>query len=108
VNSKTRSHALTPIHCHMPKLTFSLDEETVAALRKAAERRRKPQSRIVREAIAAYTAREDMLSDAERKRLLGVLRQIRTRPPTRSEAEVDRELERIRRARRTGWSRAAR
>ena len=92
----------------MPKLTFSLDEETVQALRKAAERTRKPQSLIVREAIAQYAAREDMLSDADRERLLGVLRQIRRRPPTRTDADVDRELEEIRGGRRTGWSRSAR
>ena len=89
----------------VPKLTFSLDEQTVQALRQAAERSRKPQSLIVREAIAAYTAREERLSDAERERLLKVLRQIGGRGHTRSRADVDRELDEIRRARRTGWSR---
>ncbi|CAN5455531.1 hypothetical protein BH23ACI1_BH23ACI1_30410 [soil metagenome] len=92
----------------MPKLTFSLDEETVEALRKTAVRTRKPQSLIVREAIAQYAAREDVLSDPERERLMGVLRQIRRRPATRAQAEVDRELQEIRRSRRTGWSRSAR
>ena len=92
----------------MVKLTFSLDDETVQALRKAAERTRKPQSLIVREAIAQYAAREEMLSDAERQRLLGVLHQIKTRRSTRSSVDVDRELEELRRARRTGWSRSAR
>jgi predicted transcriptional regulator len=92
----------------MPKLTFSLDDETVAALRKAAERSRKPQSLIVREAIAEYTARDERLSAADRERLLGVLRGIRSRPHGRSAAEVDRELHGIRRARRTGWSRSSR
>lgn len=92
----------------MPKLTFSLDEETVDALRKAAQRARKAQSLIVREAIAQYTTREDLLSDADRERLLGVLRGIRSRPATRPQPEVDRELRDIRRSRRTGWSRATR
>lgn len=86
----------------MPKLTFSLDEETVEALRKAAHRTRKPQSLIVREAIAQYATREDRLSDPDRARLLGVLRRIRKRAPTRSEAAVDRELKEIRRSRRRG------
>lgn len=90
----------------MPKLTFSLDEETVRALRSAAGRQRKPQSLIVREAIAHYTAREDLLSEAERARLLGVLRQIGHRPPTRPQSEVERELQEIRRTRRTGSRRA--
>jgi hypothetical protein len=92
----------------MPKLTFSLDDETVDTLRKTAARTRKPQSLVVREAIAQYAAREDLLTDPERERLLGVLRRIRTRPATRPQAEVDEELLAIRRARRTGWSRPAR
>lgn len=91
----------------MPKLTFSLDEETVRSLRKASERTRKPQSLIVREAIAHYTARENLLPDAERERLLAVLRRIKKRPATRPASEVDRELRDIRRSRRTGWSRSA-
>jgi predicted nucleic acid-binding protein len=38
----------------MPKLTFSFDDETVETLRKTSERTRKPQSLIVREALAHY------------------------------------------------------
>jgi hypothetical protein len=48
------------------------------------------------------------LSDVERGRLLETLRRIRSRPVTRSQADVDRELRAIRRARRTGWSRGQR
>lgn len=89
----------------MPKLTFSLDDATVETLRRTAERTRKPESLVVREAIAEYAAREDRLADPERARLLGVLRRIQSRPSKRSAAEVDRELRDIRRARRSGWSR---
>jgi predicted DNA-binding protein len=92
----------------MPKVTFSLDDETVEALRTAAARLGKPQSLIVREAVAEYTSREERLSDVERGRLLETLRRIRSRPVTRSQADVDRELRAIRRARRTGWSRGQR
>jgi hypothetical protein len=92
----------------MPKVTFSLDDEAVRLLRQAAERTRKPQSMVVREAITHYAAREETLSDAERKRLLGVVRSIKNRPPTRSGADVDRELAAIRRSRRTGWNRSGR
>jgi predicted transcriptional regulator len=92
----------------MPKLTFSLDDETVETLRRTAERTRKPQSLVVREAIAEYAAREDRLSDTERERLLGVLRGIRSRPATRSKTAVDTELQEVRRSRRTGWSRTPR
>jgi hypothetical protein len=89
----------------MPKLTFSLDDETVAALRTAARRTGKAQSLIVREAIAHHTAREERLSEDDRQRLLAVLRRVGARPPTRPQADVDRELHDIRTSRRTGWSR---
>ncbi len=92
----------------MPKLTFSLDDETVETLRKAAARTGKSQSLVVREAVAHYAAQEDRLPDAERERLLGVLRRIRRRPPTRPAAQVDRELREIRRSRRSGWTRPSR
>lgn len=92
----------------MPKLTFSLDDEAVRMLRETAERTRKPQSLIVREAIAQYAAREDALSAGERERLLGVLQRIRRRPPTRAASDVDRELAEIKRSRRAGWSRPVR
>jgi hypothetical protein len=90
------------------KLAFSLDDEAVRLLRQAAERTRKPQSMVVREAITQYAAREETLSDDERKRLLGVVRAIRNRPSTRPAAAVDRELADVRRTRRTGWSRPGR
>lgn len=92
----------------MAKLTFSLDEAAVRTLRETAARTRKPQSLIVREAIAHYAAREDILSIGERERLLAAIRRIRSRPPTRPTSEVDRELREIRRSRRTGWSRPVR
>jgi predicted DNA-binding protein len=92
----------------MPKVTFSLDDETVETLRRTAQRTRKPQSLVVREAIAQYATREELLSDADRARMLGVLRRMRQRPPTRPQSEVDRELLHIRRSRRTGWTRASR
>jgi predicted transcriptional regulator len=92
----------------MPKLTFSLDEEAVRLLRRSAARARKPQSQIVREAIAQYAAREETLSEAERDRLLEVLRTIKARPATRPQSEVGRELQEIRHTRRTGWSRRMR
>lgn len=92
----------------VPKITFSLDDAVVQLLRRTAERARKPQSHIVREAIEQYAAREDRLPEAERERLLTTLREIRRRPPTRTHTEVDRELQAIRRTRRTGWSRPVR
>ena len=92
----------------MPKLTFSLDAETADLLRREARRTGKPQSLIVREAIALHAEREDQLSADDRSRLLGVLRRIGARPPGRPQASVDKELQEIRRSRRAGWSRPVR
>ena len=92
----------------MAKLTFSLDDATVRILRETADRHRKPQSVIVREAIAEYAAREETLPAVERDRLLVVLRGIKGRRPTRPASEVDGELGEIRRSRRSGWSRPVR
>ena len=89
----------------MAKLTFSLDDETVRTLRLVAERRRKPQSLVVREAISEYAAREDRLSGAEQARRLEVLRDLASKPPTRPTEEVDAELTDARLARTSGWAR---
>jgi hypothetical protein len=91
----------------MVKVTFTLDGETIAAIRELARRKRKPQSLVVREAIAAYAAQEDKLSDGERDRRVRALDEILARPRTRPQAEVEHELREIRRARRTGWRRAS-
>ena len=82
------------------KVTFTLDETTVEQLRRAALRVGKPQSRVVREAIADYAARADKLSAGERQRMLAVLDRAMGRPPSRPQAAVARELEEIRAARR--------
>jgi predicted transcriptional regulator len=92
----------------MPKLTFSLDETSVQTLRRVAERSRKPQSLIVREAIAQYAARDEVLPAEERDRLLAVLQRIKQRPATRPPSAVRAELREIRRSRRAGWSRPVR
>lgn len=52
------------------KVTFTLDDETVARLRRTAARLAKPQSQVVREAIREYDARGGKLTDEERRRLL--------------------------------------
>ncbi len=89
----------------MVKVTFTLDDETVRAIRTIAERRGKPQSLVVREAVAAYRVEADRLTEAERERRLKVLERLKSQPPTRTDAEVDAELAAIRRGRRTGWRR---
>ena len=89
----------------MVKVTFSLDEETVRTLRRVAERKRKPQSLVVREAVAEYAAREDKLPDDERQRRLDVIRELKAQPSTRPGPEVDRALRDIRKSRNAGWAR---
>jgi hypothetical protein len=84
----------------MAKVTFSLDDATVETLRKTAYRLRKPQSLVVREAIARYAAQEDRLSDEERERKLKILAHIDTLPPSGSHRDAEREIAEIRRTRR--------
>lgn len=89
----------------MVRVTFSLDETTVVTIRQTAARLRKPQSQVVREAVADYAARSDRLSEGERARLLDVLDRLRGQKPARGASEVDAELAGLRRARRSGGRR---
>lgn len=88
-------------------MTFTLDDETVAALRQASERLSKPQSVIVREAIREYGARAGRLNEEERRRMLRSIDAVLTQPPTRPVAAVDRELRDLRDARRRGGRRSS-
>jgi predicted transcriptional regulator len=89
----------------MARVTFSLDDATVDRIRQTAARLRKPQSHVVRDAVADYAARADRLSERERLQLLGVLERLREARPTRAADEVDRELRDLRSARRAGGRR---
>ena len=89
----------------MVKVTYSLDDATVRRIRRAAERLGKPQSQVVREAVAAYDARTDRLSEAERLRMLDVLDRWRKEHTPRSPESVEAELREIRESRREGWDR---
>ena len=91
----------------MVKMTFTLDEETVAALEQTAQRLAKPRSAVVREAIREYGARAGRLGEEERRRMLRSLDAVSKLPPTRPRAAVDRELAALRRARRGGGRRSA-
>ena len=87
------------------RVTFSLDEETVRQLRATAESTKKPQSQVVREAVAEYAARVGRLSDAERLALLRTFDRLVPALPARPAREVDAELRNIRSARRHGGRR---
>jgi len=89
----------------MARVTFSLDDATVAQIRQTAARLRRPQSHVVRDAIADFAARADRLSEAERVRLLRVLVPLRKAKPTRPASGVEAELRAVRAARRAGGRR---
>jgi Arc/MetJ-type ribon-helix-helix transcriptional regulator len=89
----------------MARVTFSLDDGTVAEIRRTAARLRKPQSHVVRDAIADYAARADRLSERERLQMLSTLDRLRRSPSTRTAADVDAELHAARDARRAGGRR---
>ena len=87
------------------KMTVTLDETTVNLLNQTAIRLAKPKSAVVREAIRDYHAKSDRLTETERRRMLQVLEEYAKTPPTKTQADVDRELREIRASRRRGWSR---
>lgn len=91
----------------MARATFSLDDATIAEIKRTAERLKKPQSHVIREAVADYAARTDLLSERERRRVLSLLETLRSTKPTRSEDAVDKELAEVRAARRGGGRRHA-
>lgn len=92
----------------MVKVTFTLDDKTVEAIRRTAARLGTARSHVVREAVAEYAARTDRLSERERLAMLSVLDRLRKSPQTRSAAVVDEELRGLRAARRRGGRRSGR
>lgn len=89
----------------MARVTYSLDEATVARIRQTAARLGKAQSHVVREAVAEYAERAGRLSDREREQALEVLERLRATRPTRAVGHVDEELATLRAARRAGGRR---
>ena len=88
----------------MVKVTFTLDEGTVARLRNLAARLKKPQSQVVREAVREYGDRAAKLSNEDKARLLKVFDTLVPAIPKRPQKDVDAELAEIRAARRR-WAR---
>jgi Arc/MetJ-type ribon-helix-helix transcriptional regulator len=89
----------------MARVTFSLDDATVAQIRQTAARLRTPQSHVVREAVADYAARTGQLSERERQQRMSVLERLRNAKPTRPAGDVDAELKSIRASRKAGGRR---
>jgi flagellar motor switch protein FliG len=87
------------------KVTFTLDQATVSRLQDAAVQLSMPKSEVVREAIQEFHDRLGRLNERERARMLRAFDEFVPRIPRRSAAAVDRELAKIREARRTGGRR---
>lgn len=88
------------------KATFTLDEATVSRLRRTAHRLHKPQSLVVREAIADYAARADRLGDQERERLLEQFDRWVPEIPRRPAEDARAEAAELRASRRAGGRRS--
>ena len=89
----------------MVRVTFSLDDATVAEIKRTAARLKTPQSQVVRDAVAEYAAHADRMPERERLRVLGVLERLREAKPSRAAKDVDAEITALRAARRRGGRR---
>jgi len=92
----------------MVKVTFTLDVDTVARLRRTATRLSKPQSQVVREAIRDYDERSAKLTEEERRRLLEAFDRLVPAMPKRGAREVEAEIREVRAVRRASSLRRAR
>ena len=90
------------------KVTFTLDQATLARLKDASVRLAKPKSQIVREAILDFYDRLGRLSERERARMLRVFDEYVAAIPDQSANAVDREISEIRRARKASGRRGRR
>jgi hypothetical protein len=90
------------------KVTFTLDEDTIARLRTTAERLALPKSQVVREAIRGFSDRAGRLTERERRRLLEAFDRLVPKIPARPLRDVEKELAELRRARRAGGRRSGR
>jgi hypothetical protein len=67
------------------RITFTVDDETAARLKRAAARTGKSKSAVIREVVRDYEGRTDSRSEDERQRILAVCTVWRpNRPPVRS------------------------
>ena len=84
------------------KVTFTVDDATVARLNEASARLGLPKSRVVRQAILDFYDRIGKLSESERRSALRALDEFFARPAPADSRAVDRELRQLREVRRSG------
>lgn len=87
---------------YMKKVTFTLDENAIRTLERAAGRLGMPKSQVVREALELYGEQLGRLTHEERERMLAAFDRTMPALPDRPRAEIDRELAAVRSARRSG------
>jgi hypothetical protein len=90
----------------MNKVTFTLDQATIACIQQAAERLSLPKSEVVREAVHEFFDRIGRLSDSERLKMLRTFDEVVPRIPNRDVRQVESELRAIRQTRRRGGRRS--
>lgn len=90
----------------MKKMTFTLDDDAVRELERAADRLDLPKSQVVREALRVYGEQLGRLTDDERAARLSAFDELVPEIPTRARSEVAEELARIREDRRAGGRRS--
>jgi predicted DNA-binding protein len=88
------------------KVTFTLDEATLARLARAARRLDKPKSQVVREAIRDFSDRIGRLSEQERLEMLRRFDELVSAIPERPVEAVEAEIRELRDQRRTGGRRS--
>ncbi|MEK9499599.1 ribbon-helix-helix protein, CopG family [Gaopeijia maritima] len=90
----------------MKKMTFTLDDESVIELDRAAARLGIPKSQVVREAVRRYGEQLGRLTDEERIAKLEAFDRLVPAVPTRPREDVEAELAALRDARRQGGRRS--
>jgi hypothetical protein len=90
----------------MIKMTFTLDEDAVRELERAARQLDMAKSHVVREALRVYGEQLGRLSDEERAAKLASFDRMVPKIPSRPREQVERELDEGRRARRGGGRRS--
>lgn len=86
----------------MKKMTFTLDDDAVRGIERAADRLSIPKSQVVREAIRLYGQQLGRLTEQERADKLEAFDTVTARLEDRPRAEIAAELDALRDARAGG------
>jgi metal-responsive CopG/Arc/MetJ family transcriptional regulator len=87
------------------RITIQIDEATLASVDQDAARLSKSRSELLRHTVESRYPNRGPVSEAERLRMIKIVKEMMSRPPTRTQADADRELRELRESRRRGWRR---